>query len=113
MGEDNKILRTLGDNISTARKQCHLTQEELAYRINKSDKYVSMVERGASGVSITALVRLCEALNVTPSVLFNNIVKYDNLDIDTQIIDKLSVLTPADKEFLLEAIDFIIQKGSK
>lgn len=45
MGEDNKILRTLGDNISTARKQSGLTQEELAYKINKSDKYVSMIER--------------------------------------------------------------------
>lgn len=113
MGEDNKILRTLGDNISTARKQSGLTQEELAYKINKSDKYVSMIERGASGLSITALVRLCDTLNITPSVLFNGIVKHNNIDIDTQIIDKLSVLTPADKEFLLEVIDFIIQKGSK
>lgn len=113
MGEDNKILRTLGDNISTARKQRHLTQEELAYKIDKSDKYVSMVERAESGISITALVRLCGALNITPNNLFYGIVKYDNLDIDTQIIDKLSVLTPDDKKFLLEAIDFIIQKGSK
>ncbi len=113
MGEDNKILCILGNNICTARKQKNFTQEDLAYKINKSDKYISMIERGASGLSITALVGLCNTLNITPNHLFNGIIKYDTIDIDTQIIDKLAVLTSADKKFLLEVIDYIIQKGSK
>lgn len=113
MDEDRKILRALGDNISIARKQCGLTQEELAYRIDKSDKYVSMIERGASGLSITALVRLCNTLGLSPNRLFEGIVIQNDADIDAQIIDNLSVLTVKDKEFLLGAIDYIIQKGTK
>lgn len=113
MGEDNRILCALGNNICTARKQNNLTQEELAYRINKSDKYVSMIERAKSGISITALVKICDALNLTPNNLFNGIIKYDSVDLDTRIIDNLAVLTPTDKEFLLEVIDYITQKGNK
>lgn len=112
MGEDNKILRSLGKNVAIARKQCGLTQEELAYRIGKSDKYVSMIERGESGMSLTALVRLCNSLGISPNRLFEGIITKNVADADSQIIDNLSVLTAKDKEFLLGVIDYIIQKGS-
>ena len=99
MIDNDKILKIIGNNIRVARRQRGYTQERLAEELNTSDKFVSMIERGASGLSIT-------------NTLFNGIIDYNN-DIDAYIVNSLSTLTPADKDFIINIIQYVLKKGSK
>lgn len=55
----------LGEQARSAREQAHLTQEQLAERIEVSPQYISDMERGVVGISVQTLCRLCRALGVS------------------------------------------------
>lgn len=112
MGEDKDILNIIGENICTARKQKGYTQEKLACLLDKTSKYVSMIERGQSGLSITSIVNLCNSLNIEPNSLFNGIIDYENSE-DRYIINSLSTLTKDDKDFLVSVIKYVLNKSKK
>lgn len=112
MIDNDNILKIIGNNIKIARRQKGYTQERLAEELNTSDKFVSMIERGASGLSITNIVNLCKILNIEPNTLFNGIVDYSN-DKDTYIVNSLSTLTSADKDFIISVIQYVLKKGNK
>lgn len=61
--------KAIGARVQAARNRCHLTQEALAERIDKSLVTVADIERGAAGMTIKTLYRVCNALEVTPNDL--------------------------------------------
>ena len=63
----------IGQNIRQIREDTGLTQEKLAEILGIGDKHVSAIERGAVGLSLPTLMRICEALSVSADrVLFGN-----------------------------------------
>jgi transcriptional regulator with XRE-family HTH domain len=56
--------KALGDAIRTYRKKVNLTQERLAERADLNYKYLGEVERGEKTISVEALARIAQALNV-------------------------------------------------
>ena len=50
----------LGVMLKEARKEAHLTQEELADRINTKKSYISRIEKDASDIRISTLLRIIE-----------------------------------------------------
>ena len=61
----------IGQNIRQIREDTGLTQEKLADILGIGDKHVSAIERGAVGLSLPTLMRICEALSVSADrVLF-------------------------------------------
>jgi len=62
-GEKLKI--QIGNNIAAFRKQCAMTQAELAEKLNYSDKAVSKWERGESLPDVMTLVLLAEQFGVS------------------------------------------------
>ncbi|MBR3255872.1 MAG: helix-turn-helix domain-containing protein [Clostridia bacterium] len=44
MDENKDILKIIGNNIQTTRKQRKLTQSQLAEKLNVSDKFISLAE---------------------------------------------------------------------
>ena len=65
--EELKI--TVGSNLSRLRKECGLTQAELAERINYSDKAVSKWERGESLPDVLTLLSLARELGTDLNTL--------------------------------------------
>lgn len=63
--DDEKLRATLAANIAHYRKQCNLTQDELAEMIHYSGKSVSKWERGEGVPDIYVLVMLAEIFDVT------------------------------------------------
>ena len=59
----------IGEQIRAAREQAHLTQEQLAERIDVSVQFVSDLERGVVGISLTTLKKTCTVLGVTSDQL--------------------------------------------
>jgi len=63
--DNEKFRQQIGNNIAACRKQCDLTQAELADKLNYSDKAVSKWERGESVPDVATLMLLAEQFGVT------------------------------------------------
>lgn len=110
--EENNILAIIGNNIKNARNLKKMTQECLADKMNVSDKFISMIERGQSGLSLNSIVDICQILDIEPNTLFNGLYNYSNEN-DKYIINTLSSLSDDDKIFLVNTINYIIKRGGK
>lgn len=61
---NNKLI---GRNIKKYRKELGLTQERLAELLDVSTVHLSHIEGGSVSMSLDLLLRICEALSVTPN----------------------------------------------
>jgi len=66
-------LALLGATIRRYRERAGLTQERLAEKAELHPNYLGRVERGEEHISLTALRRLAQALNVRVRDLVNDI----------------------------------------
>ena len=60
----------IGEIIRKYRIKLHLTQEELAEKIDKSSGYIGQVERNETTPSLDALIVLMNVLNIDASTIF-------------------------------------------
>ncbi|MGN0628229.1 MAG: helix-turn-helix domain-containing protein [Oscillospiraceae bacterium] len=70
--------RSMGEIISTLRKERNMTQRELAEKLNVTDKAVSKWERGLSCPDVSSLPKLAEALGVPVETLLDAAPKSDD-----------------------------------
>lgn len=66
-GEDLEILRLrvrFGEQVRAARIKAGLTQAQLAERIGRSQKYVSLIETGGRRLPIDAMMLIMRALGL-------------------------------------------------
>jgi transcriptional regulator with XRE-family HTH domain len=63
-------LAYLARTLRRARRDKELSQEALAHRAGTHANHVSAIERGTKDVRATTLLRLVEALELTPEELF-------------------------------------------
>jgi ribosome-binding protein aMBF1 (putative translation factor) len=76
----NRILRQLvarefGATLRAARLSRGLTQEEIADRADFDRTYPSLLERGLRTPTLTALLKLAEALQIEPAELIDGVVQ--------------------------------------
>lgn len=62
--DSEKLKLQIGNNIASFRKQCVMTQAELAEKLNYSDKAVSKWERGESVPDVLTLAQIAELFGV-------------------------------------------------
>lgn len=104
--EKSNILQVIGSNIKRARLLKGLTQEALSEKLNTSTNFISLVERGASGVSLTNLVDLCNILKVDISFIFEGLIApTTNND---KLINSISLLDGEDKAIVNNLVNYII-----
>lgn len=80
--KNTKSLKNIGNNIQIARLKKGLTQEALSEKCNVSTKYISAIERGISSGSISLIIDICNALDVTPNYIFNTTINNPNDTVD-------------------------------
>jgi transcriptional regulator with XRE-family HTH domain len=75
----NKELKLilLGDKVNFFRKGLGISQEKLAEICEFDRTYISLIERGQRNISFINLLKLAKGLNITPSVLLEDL-QYDN-----------------------------------
>ncbi len=66
---DKKVV--LGARIKAVRKERGWSQEQLAERVGISTQYVSNIERGKENPTLDLLLRLAQALKVSPAEIFD------------------------------------------
>lgn len=69
MREKKELNVRIGVRVKGAREAARLTQEQLAERIEVTPQYVSDLERGAVGLSVATLRRLCQSLGVSSDAI--------------------------------------------
>ena len=99
--------KAVGLRIRRKRKELHLTQAELAERIDRVPKFCADIERGQAGMGIGTLLCLCQALDLTPTTLLlgENAASYDTTDgTIAQIVSVLSDCTDDQKQSVLQML---------
>ncbi len=62
--DSEKLKLQIGNNIAAFRKQCGMTQADLAEKLNYSDKAVSKWERGESVPDVVTLAQIAELFGI-------------------------------------------------
>jgi len=77
-------MQTIGDRIKIKRKELHLTQSELAKKLNVTDKAVSKWEQNEGNPDFSLLTNISDALNVSLDYLIagkeNDSITIDDMD---------------------------------
>ena len=105
--EKSNILQVIGSNIKRARLLRGLTQEDLSERLDTSTNFISLIERGASGVSLTNLVDICNILEVNPTFLFEGLIAPTNNN--DKLINSISLLSREDRAIVDNLVNYIIK----
>lgn len=74
--EQSQGLKKGGGGIKEAREKRHLTQEELAARIDISPTHVSVIERGTKIPRLDTFVAIANALEVSGDALLLDVVDH-------------------------------------
>ncbi len=68
---NTKILENLGRNLRKYRKECNLTQEQLAEKVGIRPTYVGKLESGKNNPSVKMLFKISRALKIKLSNVFD------------------------------------------
>ncbi len=66
-----EILKSIGKNILKYRKAARLTQLQLAIKLEKTNEYIHMIEKGKRIPSLKTLTKISAILNVDIKEFFN------------------------------------------
>lgn len=95
--------RTIGNKLLSIRKKAGLTQSEVAERANLSDRTYADIERGTVNMRIETVLKICEALHITPDMVLTT----EDPDITAkqdEILNWLEQCTPSQKDTALKLL---------
>lgn len=95
--------RTIGNKLLAIRKKAGLTQSEVADAANLSDRTYADIERGTVNMRIETILKICEALHITPDVILTE----DNPSLSAkqaELIEQLNKCTVHQRETALELL---------
>ena len=97
----------IGEIIRKYRIKLHLTQEELAEKIDKSTGYIGQVERNETTPSLDALIVLMNVLNIDANTIFCSKENRTNELLLNELCLRISKLSKEKQEFLLEFLQLL------
>lgn len=102
-------LLLLGNRIREARKECGLTQQELADQTRLAVKTVQDIEKGRKSPTYETLVRLIARLGISPDTLFPKkaVVPPDKMQ---QFLENFHSCDAKGQEVLLNTVHFLAEQ---
>lgn len=82
----------IGSNIKRERERAGYTQDQFSEMIGMGSKNLSAVERGVSGISFSALLKICDVLSISSDTLLFKQTRENEVQ---GITKQLERLTPA------------------
>lgn len=102
-------LKYLGDRLFAARKNCGLTQQELADQCGLAVKTIQDIEKGRKNPSYETLSLLIERLGISPNSLFPSNTSADDEAIQ-RFIGKFQICNEENRDILLHTLDFLSEQ---
>ena len=103
-------INEIGKRLSRLRKSRGFTQEELAEKINRSERFISKIETGKSQASIETLVFLCDALKTTPDHILLGSSEHEKNNQTEKINELLPLCDDTQLFYLRRLIEAMIEK---
>lgn len=100
------INKIIGNNVRFIRKTHKLSQEKFAEQVELSPQFISDVERGIEGISLTTAIKICNIMNCSSLVLFANLIEFKNY---TNEMDKFTKLSDKNKDIVLNIIEALLK----
>ena len=104
----SNIDSSIGKIFKTYRKKSHLTQDKVAEKLKISEKYISRLENGNSGIKLETLVNYMNVLGVPPNVVFNDLITNDEVKFQTDLSYKITLLTDDKVKFINKVVDELV-----
>ena len=95
----------IGKRIADLRKGKGMTQAQLAEQAEITNNFLSHIERSYSIPSLETLVRLCDALGVTPDAVLLGTATEQAAYLADEFTGKFLACTPAQRRFILEMME--------
>ena len=93
--------KNIGYNICTLRRECGMTQAQLAEKIDVSASQIAHMESGDRSLSLQLLLNLCTVMKVTPNdILAEAYVQDDSGELQEEKSISLSDIGPEDGQLL-------------
>lgn len=105
---NSNVSRILGNNIKKIRTLEKISQEELAEKINKSSHFISLVERGESGLSINTIIDICNVLNTDPNSIFAGSINTSDIVTNNFLNKSFDSFEEKDKDLISYLINYIL-----
>ena len=99
------MYQKFGERVKKQRQLAQLTQDKLAQMAGLSLSFLGHIERGTRKASLDTVVKLSNALKVSPNYLLQDSLDDDLLEFNTSI-------SPAQKQLLREISTKIIEYNS-
>ena len=96
-------LAAIGNKLLAIRKRMGLTQAEVAEAAKLSDRTYADIERGTVNMRIETILRICNALHITP----DEVLTEENTPLTAQqdeLIARLNACTPQNREPALQLL---------
>ena len=93
----------LGKRIGTARKDRGLTAQQLAEQLGTNAAYLRQIECGVKTPSVGLPVRICNALQVSPGYLMQDLLVENEVS-EMRVLDRLWHNTPPSKQKMIRTM---------
>ena len=100
-----EINQIIGNNIRYIRKSNKLSQEKFAEQVELSPQFVSDIERGIEGISLTTAIKICNIMQCSPVVLFANLIDFKNYNNE---MDNFTKLSDKNKNIVIDIIEALL-----
>ena len=111
--EKSDVLQIIGNNIKALRLSRGMTQEQMAEKLDHSVNFVSLIELGKSGMSVTTILDICNILDIDVNCIFKGLLDYKMKNKDQNLIDNILILSNDDKEIIEKLTEHLINKNNK
>jgi transcriptional regulator with XRE-family HTH domain len=102
--------KKLGSKIRIVREKKKLTQEQLAEMVELSNNYISNIELNRSIPSLETLVKICNALEITPDYILIDSIYTSKEYIKDEIAQKLNMCNEKSIKIISKFIDLILEE---
>ena len=102
---------SVGKNIRKYRTDNKMSQEKLAELSYLSPTYIGMIERADKTPSLTTLVNIANALDVTADMLLCVVLNRHNEIKSSILIDKINSLSEKDRKCIYAVIETFLENS--
>ena len=99
--------RAIGNKLLAIRKRTGMTQLEAAVAAGTSDRTYADFERGTVNMRIETLLRICQAMHITPDELLTRDEPGTGREED--VLARLGACSEAEKETALQLLDVYLR----
>ena len=98
----------IGNKLYTVRKRLGMTQAEVAEAAGLSDRTYADIERGTVNMRIETVLRICNALHITPNEILTEEAPASHLKAE-ELWNRLNACSPLERETALRLLDIYFQ----